>query len=116
MRVAVIRADLPRLPARDGHVPVRDPFENFIDVPFRIPLLLVLEAEDMHDDDAPLAAESSACGDFIQLDEVILLRLRRREIIRSVDAQIARIGYKGPAERRVREAASRRSSVMRQVL
>src|SRR6202030_426911 len=48
VRLAVIGADLPRLPAGDRHVPVGDRAEDLFHVLLRIPLLLVLETEDVH--------------------------------------------------------------------
>src|SRR5262249_29128432 len=39
LRVAMIRADLARLPACDGDVTAFDTSENLLDVPIRIPLL-----------------------------------------------------------------------------
>src|SRR5262249_12196140 len=48
VRVAVVRADLARLPAGDGHVAAGDLAEDFFHVALGIPLLLALETEDMH--------------------------------------------------------------------
>jgi len=57
MGVAMIRADLARLPTGDGDVPIGDPAENLFDVMPRVPLLLTLEVKDMHGDDAPTKLE-----------------------------------------------------------
>src|SRR3974390_1641291 len=46
--VAVVRADLARLPAGDGHVPAFDAAENLLDVVLRIPLLLAAKIENVH--------------------------------------------------------------------
>jgi hypothetical protein len=53
MGMAMIRADLARLPARHGNVPIGDLAENIFDVALRIPLLLALETKNVHGDDAP---------------------------------------------------------------
>src|SRR4249920_392895 len=54
--VAVVGADLPGLPAGDGHVAVGDLAENFLDVMPGVPLLLAFQTEDMHGDGAPRMA------------------------------------------------------------
>ena len=55
----MIRADLPRLPAGDGDVPIGDPAENLFDVVLGIPLLLALETKNLHGDDAPAKLDYS---------------------------------------------------------
>src|SRR5437763_8045125 len=54
VRVAVIGADLPGFPTRHGDVPAADLAEDFFDMLARIELLLVLQAEDMHQAPRPL--------------------------------------------------------------
>src|SRR5688572_20750667 len=48
VRVAMIGADLPRLPADDRDVTLGDLAEDLLDMAFGIPLLLALETEYMH--------------------------------------------------------------------
>src|SRR5258707_7150023 len=47
-RMAVIGADLPRLPARHGDVALADHAEDFLDMMLGIPLLLLVEIEHVH--------------------------------------------------------------------
>ena len=48
VRVAMVGADLSRLPAGDGDVAIGDLAQDLLDVVLGIPLLLALEAEDVH--------------------------------------------------------------------
>jgi hypothetical protein len=59
VRVAMIRADLARLPAGDGDVPIGDPAENLFDVVPGVPLLLALETKNVHGDIAPAKLDYS---------------------------------------------------------
>jgi hypothetical protein len=48
VRVAVIGADLPRLPAGDSDIAIGDLAQDFFHVALGIPLLLAFEAENVH--------------------------------------------------------------------
>ena len=64
VRVAVIGADLPGLPAGHCDVAVGDRAEDLLDVLLGIPFLFLLEAEDVHGHGAPadMSGEPSARG------------------------------------------------------
>ena len=52
--MTMIGADLPRLPAGNCDVAVRDRAQDFLDVVPRVPLLLSFEAEGVHIDRLPV--------------------------------------------------------------
>jgi hypothetical protein len=54
VRMAMVGADLTRLPAGDGHVTALNGAENLLDVMRGIPLLLAGEIEDVHGRDGLL--------------------------------------------------------------
>jgi len=61
MRMAVVGADLARLPARDGHVARADALENFLDMASGILFLLLPQAEHVHEGASSLLAEPGRC-------------------------------------------------------
>src|SRR5262249_46787690 len=56
MGVAMIRADLARLPARDRDVALGDLAEDFLDMPLWIPLLFLVQIEHVHREAPTMAA------------------------------------------------------------
>src|SRR5262249_49227823 len=115
VRMAVVRADLARLPAGDGHVAAGDLAEDFLHVALGIPLLLALETEDVHRSSPPTVARMKRSE--MRESRIALRSIRATTTTSRRPARLAALrrgagacpGWSRPAARRARRSRARRS-------